>query len=90
MDDMLGRQPVSFGDPGFAGWATTKQATFVQQIWAGSAVDSTINPAAAQQRTVGGIDNGVNRQLRNIGFSHFHPVVWRWQPIVHLYPITCA
>ena len=60
MNDIPRRKPVTVGDLGVAGLAATKRATFGEQFWSGSAMDRAIDPAAAEQRGVRGVDDGVN------------------------------
>ena len=60
MDHMPRRQPISPGDLGATGLAAMERAAFGQQLRPGRAMDRAIDPAAAQQRRVGGVDDGVN------------------------------
>jgi hypothetical protein len=60
MNDMSRRKPVAFGDLGIAGRAAAERAAFGEQLTPGGAMDCAIDPAAAQQRAIGGVDDGVN------------------------------
>jgi hypothetical protein len=60
MNDMPGRQTITLGDLGVAGRATAKRAAFGEQLRSRGAMDSAIDAAAAQQRAIGGVDDGVN------------------------------
>ncbi len=60
MDDIASGEPVGVGDASLTGRATAEGTTLLQQLRPGGAVDGTIDPAAAQQRLVGGIDNGID------------------------------
>ena len=71
VDHMPGRQPVTFGDLGIAGGAATERAAFGKQFWTGAAMDSTINAAAAEQRRIRGVDDGVNAQCGDVGNNDF-------------------
>ncbi len=73
MNHMLGRQPISFGDLGVAGGTTMQCAAFGKQFGAGGTMDSAIDAAAAEQRRIGGVDDGVNAQCRDIGNDDFQP-----------------
>jgi hypothetical protein len=73
MDHIPGGKPISRRDPSLTGWATTERPAFPQQIGPGSAVDGPIDPAAAQQRLVRGIDDGVNGQGGDIGLLDNDP-----------------
>jgi hypothetical protein len=60
MNNMPRRKLVALGDLGIAGFAATKRAAFGKQPKSGGAMDRAIDPAAAQQRSVRGVDDGVN------------------------------
>ena len=63
MDHMPRRQPISAGDLGIAGRATIERAAFGEQFGPGRAMDRAIDAAAAEQRRVRGVDDGVNAQV---------------------------
>ncbi len=67
------KQPMSFGDFGIAGGAALKLATFGQKLRSCPAVDCTIHAAAAEQRCIRGVDDGVNAQARDVGDDDFEP-----------------
>ena len=73
VDDTRRRQLVAGGDLGIAGLATMEPAAFLEQFWSSSTVDRAIDPAAAQKRRVGGVDDGINAQGRDIGDNDFQP-----------------
>jgi hypothetical protein len=73
MNDMPRRQAVAFGDFGAAGLAAIERAAFGQQFGSRRAMDRTIDAATAEQRRVGGVDDGVNAQRRDIGDNDFQP-----------------
>ena len=60
MNDMAGRQPITFGDLGVAGLAAMKRAAFPEQFRPGCPVDRPINAASTEQRRIGGVDNGID------------------------------
>jgi hypothetical protein len=60
MNDTPGRQTITLGDLGVASRAAAKRAAFGEQLRSRGAMDGAIDAAAAQQRTVGGVDDGVN------------------------------
>ena len=60
MNDMPRRQPVAWGDPDVASFAAAKRAAFGEQPRSGGAMDRAIDAAPAEQRSVGGVDDGVN------------------------------
>jgi hypothetical protein len=60
MNDMPRRQLVAFGDLGAAGLAATKRAAFGEQLRSRGAMDRAIDAAAAEQRGIRSVDDGVN------------------------------
>jgi hypothetical protein len=60
MNHMPRGKPVALGDFGIAGGAATEAATFGQQLRPGGAMDGAVDAAAAKQRFIRGVDNGVN------------------------------
>ena len=67
MDDVARRQAITGREPRFAGWTTAERSASRQQIGSGSAVNGAIDAAAAQQRAVGGVDDRVDVQGRDVG-----------------------
>jgi hypothetical protein len=67
------RQTISSGDFGIAGRAAVERAAFGQQFGPGRAVDRAIDAAATEQGRIGGVDDGVNAQARDIGDDNFQP-----------------
>jgi hypothetical protein len=60
MNHMPRRQPITSGDFGVAGLAATEGAAFGQQLRTGRTMDGAIDAATAKQRSVRGVDDGVN------------------------------
>jgi hypothetical protein len=73
MNYMPRRQPITSGDFGVAGRAAMERAAFSEQFRPGRTMDRTIDAAAAEQRGVGGVDDGVNAKRRDIGDDDFQP-----------------
>ena len=67
VDDVLRRQPITAGDLGRSGGAAAERFAFLQQLASGGAVDRTIDPAAAQQRCVCRVDDGIDRERGDVG-----------------------
>jgi hypothetical protein len=67
MQHMLCRQPVTWCDLDVASGAAIQGAAGGEQFGAGSAMDGTIDATAAEQRRIGGVDNGINAQGRDVG-----------------------
>src|SRR5438067_2380068 len=66
MNDMPGRQPIAAGQPCLSRRAATDPAAFGEEFRAGGAVNRAIDPAAAKQRRIGGIDDRIDRQPGDI------------------------
>ena len=60
MDHMPRRQPIAQGDFGAAGLAAMEAAAFGEKFGSRRAMDRAIDAAAAEQRRVRGVDDGVN------------------------------
>jgi hypothetical protein len=73
MNHMPRRQPIGIGDLGVAGLAAMQRAAFDQQLRPGRAMDRAIDAAAAEQRGIRGVDDGVNAQACDVGNDNFQP-----------------
>ena len=73
MNHMAGRQTVSTADFGFSGIAAVQQTAFRQKLRPCRAMDRAIDAAATEQRRIGGVDDGVNAQGRDVGDDDFQP-----------------
>jgi len=73
MNHMPCRQAIPPGDLGAAGLAAMERAALGEKRGPGRAVDRTIHAATAEQRPVGGVDDGVNAQCRDVGDDDFQP-----------------
>lgn len=62
VDDMLGGEAVAPGDDGLACVAAARILgdAFLHEAWAGSGVDGAVDAAAAEERGVCGVDDGIN------------------------------
>ena len=58
MDDVPGFEAIAAGDLGGAGVAAAERATFGEKLGPGGAMDGAVDAAAAEQRPVGGVDDG--------------------------------
>ncbi len=58
---------MAAGDLGAAGRAAAERAAFVQQVGSGGAMDGAVDAAAAEQRAVGGVDDGVDVKRGDVG-----------------------
>src|SRR5664280_1298552 len=64
VNHMPRRQPIRFGDLGSAGLAAMKRAALGEKRGPGRAMDRPVHTAAAEQRAIRGVDDGVNAQCR--------------------------
>lgn len=69
VNDVAAWQAVSAGDAGLPRGAAAQLAALLQQFRPGGAVNGPIHPAAAQQRRIGGIHNGIHGQRGDIGLN---------------------
>ena len=69
VNDVAGREPEARGDLRFARGATVKQRTCLAQFWPCGAMDGAIDPAAAKQCFVGGVDDGVDIERCDVAFD---------------------
>ena len=67
------REAISSGDLGVARLAATELAAFGQQLRPSRIVDRAVDTAAAQQRAVRSVDDGVNAQCRDVGNDDLDP-----------------
>jgi hypothetical protein len=71
---------VALGRFRLAGLATAEQTTFGDQPWPSRTVNGAIHSASAKQRTVGRVDNRVDRlpgyvSLKDLNLAHDFPAV---------------
>ncbi len=71
MDHMPSRQTIALGDLGAAGLAAIQHAAFDGELRTRRAMDRAVNTASAKQRRIGGVDDGVNAQRRDVGDDDF-------------------
>lgn len=71
VDDKSRGQIVAGGDLGFAGIASAEGFAVAVQPFPRRAMDGGIHTAPAEQGRIGGIDNGIDRQRRNIALNDF-------------------
>src|SRR5579872_4202032 len=67
VDHMARRQSIALRDLGTPRGAAAERAALCEQFWAGAAVDCAVDPSAAEQRAVRGIDDRVNIERRDVG-----------------------
>ena len=73
VNHMPRRQPIAQGDLGAAGLAAMERAALGGKLRSGRAMDRTVHAAAAEQGAIGGVDDGVNAQCRDVGDDDFQP-----------------
>ncbi len=71
MDHMPRGQTETSRDLGIAGRAAAKRLASGQQLWPRCVVYSSINAAPTQKRGIGGIDDGVDLERRDVGYDNF-------------------
>src|SRR5262249_22628654 len=73
VDDVLGFETIAAGDLGRAGGAAAERATLGEKVRGGGAVDGAIDAAAAEQRSVGGVDDGLDIEGGDVGDADLEP-----------------
>jgi hypothetical protein len=71
VDHPLGRQAESSGRLGVAGLAASQFAALGEEVGAGGPVDGPVDPATAEQRRVGGVDDRVDPLLGDVALGRF-------------------
>jgi hypothetical protein len=66
VDDLPRRQLVAASDARFTGGATADPATLFQELRPCGAVNGAIDAAAAHERRVRGVDDGIQRLRRDV------------------------
>ena len=74
VDDVARRQAIAAGDLRLAGTAAVKTAALIEQTGPGGHVDGAVYPAAAEQRAVGGVDDGVDIRFRDVALNDLETV----------------
>jgi len=73
VDHMLGRQPIAACDFHGSGVTAAERPARGEQFRSGGAMDRAVDAAAAEQGAVGRIDDGVERQRRDVGHADIEP-----------------
>jgi hypothetical protein len=60
MDDELCGQSICFCQSCFAGRAAAEEPAFSEELRSGGPMDCAVHPAAAEQRRIRGVDDGIN------------------------------
>lgn len=85
MHDIPGLEVVAPCQPRLAGWTAANAAAGGEQVRSGGPMNGPVDAATAKQRRIGGIDDGVHIQRRDVGLDdldamrHGNSVVTRLQ-----------
>jgi hypothetical protein len=74
VDDVSRGQLVAECHLGLSGSASAQFSAFVKKSRPGCPMDRPINTAAAEQRLVRGVNDGIDVQLRDVTFNYPHPI----------------
>jgi len=74
VDDVAGGEAVAPGDLRLARRAAAERAAFRQKLRPGGPVNGAVDPAAAEQRLVRGINDGVNREPGDVALDDLDAV----------------
>lgn len=69
VDDPFRGQIITLGDFRLAGFAAVERAALFQQLRPGGAMDGAVHAAAAQERSVGGVDDGIDVLLGDVALE---------------------
>src|SRR4051794_6110174 len=70
---MPGWKFVAFGDLGIACCAAAEGTAFSQQLRPSGAMNRAVDTAAAEQRFIGSVDDGVNAKCGDVAGDDFEP-----------------
>jgi hypothetical protein len=73
VNHMPRRQPITGRDLCSAGLAAAQRAAFGNKLRASHAMNRTVDATASEKRAIGGVDDGVNAQCRDVGDDDFQP-----------------
>jgi hypothetical protein len=77
VNDVAGRQTVAARQPRLARRAAADGAAFLKQFGARRAVDRAIDPAAAEQRGIRRVDDGVGREPCDVALLQANAIAKR-------------
>src|SRR5262249_3173317 len=73
VDDVLGLQPITAGHLGGAALTAAERSALGEKFGPGGAMDSAVHATAAEQGTVGSVDDGIDIQRGDVGNTDFEP-----------------
>ena len=73
MNDVPGLEAIAAGDLGGTGVAAAQRLALGQQLGSGGAMDGAVDAAAAEQRPVGRVDDGIDVERRDVGDANLEP-----------------
>src|SRR6185436_6787216 len=76
MNHVASREPVSLGSHCFAGWASGKQFELCHELRSGGVVNRAVHATAATERAVGGVDDCVDFERRNVSVDDLDHERW--------------
>lgn len=71
VEDPLSGEEEAGSGLGVAGRAAAEFFAGAEEVFAGGAVDGSVDASAAEQGGVGGVDDGVHFKLRDVGLDDF-------------------
>src|SRR6516165_11572907 len=74
VDHVTGRQAEAWRDLRLPGLAAAKRGTSRAELGPGGAVNRTVDSPAAKQCSVGGVDNGIKVECRDVAFDNVDAV----------------
>lgn len=81
VNDEFRREVVALGEPTFADGTTIKRQTLVQDAASRRPVDGAVNAGAAQEGLIGGIDDGIHLQRRDVAQNDADAFLRVWHEV---------
>ena len=81
VNDEFRREVVALGEPTFADGAAVKRQALIQETAPCCPVDGAVNAGAAQEGLIGGIDNGIHLQRRDVAQNDSDAFLRVWHEV---------
>jgi hypothetical protein len=83
VDHKFGGEAVAPSDPSLAGRAASEASALLDKAGAGRPMDGAVDAPAAEEGGACGVDDGVDRKLRDVAEGDLDPIV-HLQPLIYI------